>query len=198
MKFVTAFCGLLAVVAIAVAGAPLSHAQSAGWTTLFDGKNFDNWTKLGPGDIQLIDGAAQATTVKGTSHLVSKEKYGDFELRAEVWIDPTSNSGIFIRGQDAAKVGNATAYEVNVFDARPDPKYATASLVDVAPASTVVKGGGKWNVLEITAKGPLFSVTFNGVKTVDNTRSDKFGPGIISLQFGEGVVKFRKVEIRRL
>ena len=188
----------LSLIAFAIAPvAKTAFAQSAGWVTLFDGKSFDNWDKLGDVEIKLVDGVAQKTD-KGTSYLVSKQKYGDFELRAEIWIDPTSNSGIFIRGQDAKKIGGATAYEANVFDARPDPKYATGALVDVASANPVVKGGGKWNVMEITAKGPTFSIVFNGVKTVDNAHSDKFGPGVIALQFGDGVVKFRKVEIKSL
>ena len=199
MKKLTAIvCGIMIFGFAASRLATDAFAQSAGWVTLFDGKNFDNWNKLGESEITLVDGVAQANTVKGTSFLVSKETYGDFELRAEVWIDPTSNSGIFIRGQEPKKVGGATAYEANVYDARPNAQYATGALVDVASASTVVKAGGKWNVMEITAKGPVFSITFNGVKTVDNARSEKFGPGIIGLQFGVGLVKFRKVEIRKL
>jgi hypothetical protein len=58
------------------------------------------------------------------------------------------------------------------------------------------KAGGHWNTYEITAKGPTFTVTLNGIRTVDNAQDNKFSSGRIALQYGAGVVKFRKVEIR--
>ena len=51
---------------------------------------------------------------------MSKDVYTDFEIRAEFWADETANSGIFIRCQDRNKVGSDNAYEVNIFDKRPD------------------------------------------------------------------------------
>jgi hypothetical protein len=60
------------------------------------------------------------------------------------------------------------------------------------------KAGGKWNTYEITAKGPTFTVTLNGTRTVDGARDSQHGSGRIALQYGAGVVKFRKVEVRPL
>ena len=66
------------------------------------------------------------------------------------------------------------------------------------------KAGSKWNVYEITAKGPKFTVILNGQKTVDGAEDSKFGSGPIALQYfpgvvpDKGVVKFRKVEIKPL
>jgi len=36
----------------------------------------------------------------GSGFLVSKQEYGDFQLRAEFWVDATANSGVFIRATD--------------------------------------------------------------------------------------------------
>ena len=36
--------------------------------------------------------------------LVSKASYGDFELRAEVWVTPDANSGIFIRAENPKEI----------------------------------------------------------------------------------------------
>ena len=97
-----------------------------------------------------------------------------------------------------------TAYEVNIWDTRPEPKYGTGAIVDVAAVSPMPKAGGKWNVYEITAKGPKFTVVLNGQKTVDGVENSKFASGHIALQHGKGVtndkgvVKFRKVEIKPL
>jgi hypothetical protein len=52
--------------------------------------------------------------------------------------------------------------------------------------------------MEVTAKGSEFAVVLNGQKTVDAAKDAKHPKGFISLQYGAGVVKFRKVEIRTL
>jgi hypothetical protein len=189
---------------IALIAMPLAHQASgqAAWVTLFDGKNLDNWNKIGDANWTLADGVVTAD--KGRGFLVSKNSYGDFQLRAEFWVDDDPNSGIFIRCSDPDKVTGATAYEVNIFDKRPDPSYGTGAIVNVAKVDPMPKAGGKWNVYDITAKGPEFTVVLNGQKTVDGAKDGKFANGRIALQYGEGVVKgkgvvkFRKVEIRPL
>jgi hypothetical protein len=193
----------------AVSFTPPATAQSgAGWVTLFDGKNLDNFNKIGDANWRLEDGLAVAD--KGNGFLVSKASYGDFQLRAEFWVDDVANSGIFIRCTDPEKVGSKSAYEVNIWDARPEPDYGTGAIVDVAKVNPMPKAGGKWNVYEITAKGSSFTVVLNGQKTVDNAQDAKFTNGRISLQHGlglkddkgvasdKGTIKFRKVEIRPL
>ena len=64
--------------------------------------------------------------------------------------------------------------------------------------SPVPKTGGRWNVMEIIAQGDVFTVSVNGVKTVDKARDDLHAHGRIALQYGSGVVKFRKVQVREL
>ena len=168
-----------------------------GWVSLFDGRNLDNWTTLGDANWTIVDGVVQAD--KGSqSFLVSKNNYSDFELRAEFWVSDDANSGVFIRCTDPTKVTGSNAYEVNIFDQRPDPSYGTGAIVNVAKVSPMPKAGGRWNTYEITAKGPTFTVTLNGQRTVDNAHDNKFGSGRIALQYGAGVVKFRKVEIKPL
>ena len=174
----------------------------------FDGKNLDNWNQIGDANWRLEDGAVVAD--KGNGFLVSKTNYTDFQLRAEFWVDDDANSGIFIRCTDPNKVTGTTAYEVNIWDKRPDPTYGTGAIVDVAKVSPMPKSAGKWNVYDIIAKGSTFTVTLNGQKTVDGAQDAKFASGRIALQHGlglkddkgvandSGVVKFRKVEIKPL
>ncbi len=193
----------------AVSFTQTATAQSgAGWVTLFDGKNLDNFNKVGDANWRIEDGSAVAD--KGAGHLVSKASYGDFQLRVEFWADEVVNSGVFIRATDPEKVGTKTAYEVNIWDQRPVQEYGTGALVDLGKVNPMPKAGGKWNVFEITAKGSSFTVVFNGQKTVDNAQDSKFANGRISLQKGfglkddkgvasdKGVIKFRKVEIKAL
>jgi len=141
-----------------------------------------------------VDGVVQAD--KGNGFLVSKNSYTDFQLRAEFWVDTAANSGIFIRCTNPEKVGTDSAYEVNIFDTRPDPSYGTGAIVNIAKVSPMPKAGEKWNTYEITAKGPQMTVTLNGVRTVDGVQDTKFPSGRIALQYGAGVVKFRKVQVK--
>ena len=60
-----------------------------------------------------------------------------------------------------------------------------------------MKAGNQWNTYDITAKGSQLTVVLNGIQTV-NIRDSKFAKGPITLQYGGGVVKFRKVLIKPL
>lgn len=183
--------GLL-LVGFAVAG-PSQAAQDNQYITLLDGKSMGEFTPIGNANWRIVDGAVYAD--RGNGFLVSKESYQDFHLRAEVWVDEPANSGIFIRCENPQNVGGQSSYEVNIFDTRPDPSYGTGSIVNVAKVNPMPRAAGKWNVMEITAKGPLMVITFNG--KVSSSGSDTKHPrGRIALQYGGGVVKFRKVEIQ--
>lgn len=187
---------LVAVLTIFGCANQPSGQTEAGWITLFDGSNLNSWTAIGNANWRLTDGAVQAEL--GSGMLVSKDSYTDFQIRAEFWVDSEANSGIFLRCSDTKKITSENAYEVNIFDKRPDPSYGTGAIVGVAKAGTVLKAGGQWNTYEITAKGSQFTVTLNGVRTVDGIQNSKHAKGPIALQYGGGVVKFRKVQIRLL
>jgi hypothetical protein len=189
-----AVAALVAAFTAVTASQPIS-AQS-GWTALFDGKSTDHFSPIGDANWRIEDGVLVADKASKISYLVSKQEYGDFEIRAEFWVSDDANSGIFIRCTNPNEVGSKNAYEVNIFDTRPDPSYGTGAIVDVAKVTTPIKAGGKWNTFEITAKGSTFDVTLNGVKTVVGASDSKFPKGRVSLQYGQGVVKFRKVDIK--
>jgi hypothetical protein len=194
--------GLLAALAIPLpSNTAHSQASSDGWVTLFDGKNLDQWNQIGDANWQIEDGAVVAT--KGSGFLVSKQAYGDFQLKVEFWVNDAANSGVFIRCEDPNKIAGATGYEVNIYDQRPDPTYGTGAIVNVAKVNPMPKAGGKWNTYEITAKGSHLTAILNGAKTAEGD-NDKHKSGHIALQYGTtkvkdaGIVKFRLVEIKPL
>jgi hypothetical protein len=190
-----------AMFASAVAAFGLSQtgfaAQAGGMVTLLDGTNMNNFTPVGDANWRVVDGAVQADKGMG-GFLVTKNSYTNFYIRAEVWVDTPANSGIFIRCADPAKPGAMACYEVNIFDTRPEKEYGTGAIVNVAKVNPMPIAANKWNVLEIEANGPVFNITFNGQKTVVNARDTKHASGPFALQYGAGVVKFRKVEVRQL
>lgn len=189
------------IIAFILSGCSTQPSGDAGWITLLDGSSLDNWNQIGSSNWRIEDGAAVADA--GDGLLVLKRTYTDFQIRAEFWVDDNANSGIYIRGTDPNKVASANAYEVNIFDKRPDPTYGTGAIVGVAKVVPMPKAGGKWNVYEITAKGDRMIVVLNGVQTVD-VRDSKHTGGVIALQHGPdavkntGVVKFRRVQIKPL
>ena len=195
---------------LALLGCATSGAGGGGWVTLLDGSNpktLDNWNRAGgEANWRFVDGALQADkgAEKATSHLVTKNSYKDFQLRAEFWADHTTNSGIFIRIQDTKNIASKNSYEVNIYDQRPGPEYGTGAIVNFGRVDPMPKAGGKWNTFLITAKGPSITVVMNGVQTTSITDSS-FASGPFSLQFGNrekgapgGAIKWRKVEVRPL
>ncbi|HYS51629.1 MAG TPA: DUF1080 domain-containing protein [Burkholderiales bacterium] len=178
--------------------------SDSGWTTLIDGSSgLDNFNRVGDANWREEGGAIVADKGKG-GYLVSKNSYKDFQIRAEFWADHTTNSGVFLRVTDPNKITATDAYEVNIYDQRPEPEYGTGAIVNFAKVAPMPKAGGKWNTYEITAKGSQLTVVLNGVQTV-NIQNGKMAQGPFALQFGNGpkdapggAIKWRKVQIKTL
>src|SRR4051812_42671240 len=191
--------------AVALVGAAALHycnvaLSQDGWITLLDSGKKGDWTEVGKANWEMKDGALAADKLDGKdlSYLVSKDSYKDFQIRAEFWTDEEANSGIFIRCDQRDKIDSKICYEVNIFDKRPDPSYGTGAIVDVAKVDPMPKAAGKWNTYEITAQGSHLVVVLNGQKTADVQDSKHNAGGPFALQYGSGVVKFRKVQIKPL
>jgi hypothetical protein len=181
----------------------LAAAQAAqgGMVTLLDGTNMNNFTPSGNANWRIGPGPDNTPSTVyadlGTGFLVTKDSYADFRIRAEVWIDTPGNSGIFIRCDNPNNPGANTCYEVNLFDTRPDPSYGTGAIVNTAKVNPMPKAGGKWNVMEIEARGSQLTVRLNGQQTA-SANDNKHARGRIALQYGGGKVMWRKVEIQAL
>ena len=190
----------LLVFALTVVGcAHLGSGKSeAGWITLFDGKNLDNFNRVGDANWRIEYGIAVADQkTKANGYLVSKNAYRDFQLRVEFWVSHDANSGVFMRCANPAEITDRTCYEANIYDQRPDPSYGTGAIMHLASVSPMPKAGGKWNTYDIMAKGSELTVVLNGAVTV-HLQDSKFASGPFALQYGSGIVKFRKVLIRPL
>ena len=133
-----------------------STSPSEGWTTLIDGgKGLANFDRVGEANWSATDGAVQASAgTPPASFLVTRTSYKDVMVRAEFWSSDDANSGIFLRCQDPKTITDENCYEANIFDQRPDPTYATGAIVKVAKLTApMIKAGGQWNTMEVTAKG---------------------------------------------
>ncbi|MBY0336397.1 MAG: DUF1080 domain-containing protein [Acetobacteraceae bacterium] len=180
-----------------------SVARAQGWTPMFNGRDFEGWNRLGNANWRME--GAEVVADRGSGFLVSQRSYGDFEMRCDFYAEPRTNSGIFIRASDPNRIAAATSYEVNIWDERPEQRYGTGAIVDVAPVNPMPRAGNRWNTLVISARGDALSVVLNGQRTVDNVRDARFASGPIALQHAAGVnnddtgvIRFRGVEIRTL
>ena len=123
--------------------------QGPGWISLLDGdRGLENWNSLGDANWRAENNAILADKGAG-GFLVSKKSYKDFVIYAEFWAATNTNSGIFIRASDAQKITADNAYEVNIWDIRPDPKYGTGAIVNFAkvPVPLTNKAGGQWDTM---------------------------------------------------
>ena len=189
--------GLLIAGFAAVQVAPPASGQTGpGWVQLFDGKTMNGWSPTGEANWRIEDGALVADQGKG-GHLVTKDSYKNHMIYAEFWSDEKANSGIFVRCKDPKKIGARDCYEMNIFDSRPDPSYGTGAIVYFAEANPALKAAGKWNTFEVLADKRNLSITLNGIKTA-SVNSGFFEEGHITLQWGAGVIKFRKVAVKPL
>ena len=188
----------IAAITFALFGAMLAislvHAQSSdGYTSLIDGVSLNGWNIVGDANWVIGNGIVEGNKPNG--FLLSAKSYKNFIIRAEFWAESNTNSGIFIRCQDPAKIAAATSYEVNIWDTRPGQEYATGAIVDVAKVNPIHKAGGRWNTMEIVANGSQLKVSMNGVVTSE-AKDSKFSDGPIALQSAGGIIKFRKLEIK--
>lgn len=198
----TSMAVLLAAAALASCA---RMVPGGGWQTLIDGdRGLENFHRVGDANWRAEEGAIVADDGKG-GFLMTKGAYRDFELRAEFWAAHDANSGIYMRCTDGSKPTDKTCHEANIFDQRPDQTYATGGIVHLGKVLQPAKAGGRWNVYEITAKGPRLTIVLNGVKTaeIDNAQ---FLEGPLGLQYGTlppkgargGAIKWRKLQIRPL
>jgi hypothetical protein len=195
---------IAAFAAAGLAGCSGMPFMQSGWENLIDGEQgLGNFDRVGGANWHAEQGAIVAD--RGTpGFLVTRKSYRDFQIRAEFWAEPTTNSGIFLRAKDPQKIEAVSSYEVNIFDQRPDPSYGTGAIVDVAKVAPMPKAGGRWNTYEITARGSRLTVVLNGVQTVD-VQDTRFAQGPFALQYAAGAnnipggaIKWRKVQVREL
>lgn len=189
---------LSVLIALFTLPATLSAADND-WTTLIDGtEGMANFDIVGDADWTATQNAIQATEGSGASWLVTKDSYDDFVLRVEFWASEDANSGIYMRCANPGRITDRDCYEANIYDTRPDPSYGTGAIVHIAQVDEPrPQAGDRWNIMKITVDGDHLMVELNGETTVD-VHDDQLDSGPVALQWAQGKLRFRKVQIREL
>ena len=197
MKRLSAVFTGIAALGVVLAGC--ASMGGGGGVTLFDGHDTTQWYSLGGGNWRVESGVLVADGKKGKDQafFVTNDFYKDFQLHVEFWVSDDANSGVFMRCGNPEVINDKVCYEANIYDQRPDPSYGTGALTNIAKVDPMPKAGGKWNTYDITVQGDHIVLVLNGQKTVD-VHDHHFSDGRIALQYVQGAVKFRKVELTPL
>lgn len=217
----------------------LSKAEKEqGWELLFDGKTSNGWVaaygtsdqfpaegwKIADGVITTVPNRPDAPT-RGTD-IISKEKFGAFELQFEFNYAEGANGGVKY-GVGNGGPGIGLEYQILDDKRHPDAKAGVvgnrtlASLYDLIPADKqerFTKGPNEWNSGKIIVY-PDNHVEhwLNGMKVVEYVRGSNIYRALVArskyaefkdfgmvketpilLQYHQDEVKFRSIKIRNL
>ena len=157
--------------------------EKQGFKLLFDGNSMDQWRNYKPKSEtirpqwQVID-ETLVLTAKGGRDLVTKEKFGYFDLRLEYTIAEKGNSGVMFRVVEETEERNAwrLAPEYQLYDSfnvkvRGD-RCAGALYGLIAADDDLAKKPGEWNQVRILlepagANKERLRFWLNGKQTVD-------------------------------
>lgn len=183
---------LFVVVALALVGS--SAGAQDGWTPLFNGRTLDGWYSCnGTAPYSVENGEIVGRTVvtSPNSFLCSKEKYGDFILEYEVWVDTDFNSGIQIRSIADPAVKNGRVHGLQI-EVDPSDRAWSGGIYDEARRGWLYTLEGQeaakkafkmkaWNKFRVEAVGPSIRTWVNGVPCA-NILDDLTPSGVLALQ----------------
>jgi hypothetical protein len=199
-----AVCHLLPCLAIAAICAPAARSQDnnqppAGFTALFNGKDFDDWTggtTKDPREIAALKGdertAWDAKMKKGIHqhwhvdngdlvsdgrepYLATAKEFGDFEMWVDWKINAKGDSGIYLRGVPQVQIWDPT----NEKETKNGADKGSGGLWNnkVGKRDPLVKADkpiGEWNRMYIRMVGPYVLVKLNDKLVVDNVPLENF------------------------
>lgn len=207
-----------------------AQEKKEGFKLLFDGTTAADWRgyrqKTLPAGWTVTDGVLGLTGGNGepsSGDIVTRDEYGDFELRLQWRIAKDGNSGVMYRVSEEYEAPYESGPEMQVLDdaGHPDGKSrltAAGSCFGLYPAAAgIVKPAGEWNDITIVAEGAHIEHWMNGVKVVDyqlwspdwraRVLASKFKAwpgygmskkGHIVLQDHGNAVSYRNIRIRKL
>lgn len=157
--------------------------RAAGWRLLFDGNSLDQWRGYRQEGLPaqgwvVEDGAMHHRAGGGGGDLVTRQQFGEFELRFEFRVAPNANSGVMFGVQEVHAAPWQTGPEFQVLDdaghgLAADHPHSVGSLYELysASAEKPVRPAGEWNQGRIRHAGGRVQHFLNGVKIVDGDAS---------------------------
>lgn len=165
-------------------------AQSNDYEMLFDGSSVEKWrskqAQSFPDKGWKVAEGMLFLESKGGGDIITREKYGDFELLFEFKLTEGANSGIkyFVDTIYNEKTGNmmVNGPEYQIIDdytypgIKDDPNglsSTAAAYLFYPPKNKSLKPHGEWNTGKIVARGNKVSHWLNGKKVVSYIRGSR-------------------------
>jgi hypothetical protein len=202
--------------------------RQAGWKLLFDGKTLDGWRTFGRRDVRpgwvVKNGTLACVDPHNAGDIVTKDKFGWFELDLDYNISEGGNSGIMYHVNDVGGAVWETGPEFQLEDNQKasDPircgwLYALYKPpLDPKTGKTLdaTKPVGEWNHVRLVLSPEKCEHYINGVKYFDYVLGSedfkarvakskfaqmknfaKFDTGYVALQGDHGQIAFRNIKI---
>jgi len=216
------FAALLAACSSLPVQAQDSAASATGWTVLFDGTSTDAFRNYQEETLspkwKVIDGALVRSD-KGAGDIITKDKFGAFELELDYKISPAGNSGIMYHVTEDNPKPWHSGPEIQIQDNSKghDPQKSGWLYQLYKSEKDATNPAGQWNKLRIVITPDKCEHHVNGVKYFEYVKGsddwdqrvaaskfskfENFGEatsGHIALQDHGNEVAFRDIRIRRL
>lgn len=208
MSFLTYFCAALLAATIQ------PPATEAGWTQLFNGKDFTGWKISNPESFKIEDGAIVANGSPGHAYYdgdFRNHTFRNFELKVDVMTRANSNGGIYVLTEYLEKGWPAKGFEVQVNNTYARDPIKSGSLYQVANVSEPPAKDDEWFTEHIIVKGDTITVRVNDKQLVEwtqpadwqgvkGTPGRRLGPGTIALQAHDpgSTVYYKNIRIKPL
>jgi hypothetical protein len=184
--------------------------------------SLSGWTRRNGTDAAWNVHDDHVEIVPGKGDILTKDKFGDFQLHVEFWIplmadkkgQARGNSGVYLQGR----------YEIQVLDSYHNDTYIDGSCGAlykiIAPSQNASKPPEEWQTYDITFHAPRVdkdgkvtekgevTVVHNGVTIIDRGRFDhptpgaldttQGTPGSIMLQDHGAKIRYRNVWLKPL
>jgi len=163
---------------------------------LFDGQNLHNFRgykkeAIGKG-WKVEDGQLHFDGKKSDGDIITKKKYGSFELTFEWKISAGGNSGVIYRVTQGAKEAFMTGIEYQILDNLKhregrDRKTSAAAMHGLYPPGDATPNApGEWNSSKIVADGDKVEHWLNGVKVVEaEIDSEQWNENVAASKFAK-------------
>ena len=194
------------------AAAPVNETE---WTILFDGSGTDQWRDteseqfpehgwVVEGDVLTVLGEKEGEP--GGHDIISKKRYGNFELELEARLTEGANSGIKYQVTDAfpGKEGSFLGLEYQLLDNERHPdaqngrdgNHKMAGLYDMIPppADLTIHPPGEWNKIRIKLDGNMVEHWLNDEKVLEFDRKSLAFRELVSLSKYKDLENFGELD----
>jgi hypothetical protein len=178
-------------------------------TSMFNGKDFTGWRKVGKEKWVVEDGVIYGegiTTEYG--YLATEKTYRDFHMRLSFKCEADGNSGVYLHTAfegDTPKVISGRQIEIDrTLNHHTGGLYGDGKgwVAWPRPETETLIRPNDWNDMLIQVEGNHYQVHLNGIQILDFTYpSPDAEEGVIALQLhsgGEGRMRFKDLFIRDL